>query len=126
MWGIKMGRQPGTDKVTGMLDDELWEDDATATTAASTADLTSLDEDMSDEESLEGPVEEENGYREPPSEPLYNGRDSKGKEREGDGMMPRWTERRRRATRRESGGGDDSQKEPATKGHDATPAGAQE
>ena len=68
-----MGKQQlDTDKVTALLGMEDWEDDQTATTAATTvADSDSEDEDESDPEAA---FEEENKYREPPAEPLYSGK----------------------------------------------------
>ena len=73
VWGIKMGLQPKNDTVTRMLEDEMWEDDATATTAVSTAEPEAMEDELSDEESAGEPMDEENLYREPPSDPLYNG-----------------------------------------------------
>ena len=72
VWGIQMGLQPKKDGVTGLLESEAWEDDATATTTASTADPTAIDGDMSDNESLEETGDRENTYRELPIDPLCN------------------------------------------------------
>ena len=74
VWGIQMSLQPREDKVTPMLGGEAWEDDATATTTASTAEPDNMLDEISDGESTAEPVDEENAYREPPSEPMYNGK----------------------------------------------------
>ena len=94
MWGIKMGRQPHKDNVTGMLDGELWEDDATATTAASTAELTSLDEELSDEESVEDPVDKKTRTESRQASQCTTDevRPSKRERQQRDGMSPRWEE----------------------------------
>ena len=91
MWGIKMGRQPRQDKVTAMLSDELWEDDETVMTTASTGDMKTMDMEGSDEESDGEEEDRETGqqynedklaYREPPQEPLYNGRGTSRKRKQ--------------------------------------------
>ncbi len=51
VWGIKRGRQPRQNKVTAMLSDELWEGDETVMTTASTADMTTMDMERSDDKS---------------------------------------------------------------------------
>ena len=72
VWGIQMGKQElSKDRVTSLLQSEEWEDDQTATTVATTV----ADSD-SEEESDDDPEEafdDENRYREPPAEPMYNG-----------------------------------------------------
>ena len=73
-----MGRQLANDSVRRMLDAEMWEDDATATTAASTAEMDSLEGDGIGNESDEEAFEEENRYRSPPDDPFYNGRGKLG------------------------------------------------
>jgi hypothetical protein len=67
VWGIQIGKQHA-DKVTAMLQDE-WEDDATASTAATTC----CDSDMEAESRDEDAFDEENRYRSPPSVPMYGG-----------------------------------------------------
>ena len=69
-----MGKQPEPDRVTALLQDEWFDDDATATTAATTAadtaDLFDSDEDLDDGDD---DFAAENRPREPPKELLFGG-----------------------------------------------------
>ena len=67
-----MGKQElNKNRVTSLLQSEEWEDDQTATTVAiAVADSDSEDEYDDDPEEA---FDEENIYREPPAEPMYNG-----------------------------------------------------
>lgn len=92
-----MGLQ--NDKVTRMLDDEIWSDDETATTAASTAEPME-DEFDSDEDDEVTDIQDENRYRDPLNIALYNGEgrytsrsSGKRRRRNDDGMSS--TKRRR-------------------------------
>ena len=72
MWGIQVGKQDlGKDRATSLLQEDEWEDDQTATTSATT--VTESDSEEGDEENTEEAFEEENKYREPPAEAMYNG-----------------------------------------------------
>ena len=67
-----MGKQElDKDRVTSLLQSDEWEDDQTATTAATTV----ADSDSEEEDDVDPEVsfEDENKYREPPAEPMYNG-----------------------------------------------------
>ena len=67
-----MGKQElDKDRVTSLLQSDEWEDDQTATTAATTM----ADSDFEEESEGEPEVafEDENKYREPPAKPMYNG-----------------------------------------------------
>ena len=67
-----MGKQElDRDRVTSLLQSDEWEDDETATTAATTV----ADSDSEEEDDVDPEVsfEDENKYREPPAEPMYNG-----------------------------------------------------
>ena len=67
-----MGKQDlGNDRVTSLLQEGEWEDDQTATTVATTA--ADSDSEEEDKENPEEAFEEENKYREPPAEAMYNG-----------------------------------------------------
>jgi hypothetical protein len=66
-----MGKQDlGKDRVTSLLQEDEWEDNQTATTVATT--VADLDSEEEDEENPEETFEEENKYREPPAEAMYN------------------------------------------------------
>ena len=72
MWGIQLGKQElGKDRVTSLLQSDEWEDGQTATTVATT--VADLDSEEEDDDNPEEAFEEENKYREPPVEPMYNG-----------------------------------------------------
>ena len=67
-----MGKQElDKDRVTSLLQSDEWEDDQTATTAATT--VADSDSEEEDEVNPEVSFEDENKYREPPAEPMYNG-----------------------------------------------------
>ena len=67
-----MGKQElEKDRVASLLQLEEWEDDQTATTAATT--VADSDSDSEDETETEAIFEEENKYREPPIVSLYSG-----------------------------------------------------
>ena len=75
MWGIQTGKQElSKDRVTSLLQSEEWEDNQIcqiATTVATTmADSDSEEEYDDDPEEV---FDDENIYREPPAEPMYNG-----------------------------------------------------
>ena len=59
------------DRVTSLLQSEEWEDDQTATTVATTVEDSDLEEESDDDP--EEAFDDENRYREPPAEPMYNG-----------------------------------------------------
>ena len=72
MWGVHIGKQElDKDRVIFLLQTDEWEDNKTETTAAKT--VTDSDSEEEDEEIPEESFEEENNYREPPAEPMYNG-----------------------------------------------------
>ena len=73
-----MGKQElDRDRVTSLLQSDEWEDDQTATTAATT--VADSDSEEEDEDNPEESFEDENKYREPPAEPMYNGQGTSNK-----------------------------------------------
>ena len=67
-----MGKQElDKDRVTSLLQSDEWEDDQTATTAATT--VADSDSEEEDEGEPEVAFEDKNKYREPPAKPMYNG-----------------------------------------------------
>jgi len=72
VWGMQREQQElSKDKVASRLQEEEWEDDQTATTVATT--VADADSEEESEDDPEEALDDENGHKEPPAEPMHNG-----------------------------------------------------
>ena len=71
VWVVQMGKQEvSKGRVTSLLQSEVWEDGQAATTVATTVADSDSEEEYDDDP--EEAFDDENRYREPPAEPMYN------------------------------------------------------